>query len=241
MKAFVIYPTDKVNSTKFLNRINTHAKRELNEMWHCYKVKFSDNDHERCLTEASLSPSKLIIFMGHGTSYSLAGSCASEDNSFISEEALELNPQSFYNKQDFINASNIDFLKSKILLSLSCLSNRNDKKSIGRNAIEKGISSFIGFGDIPTDFISQNNFPKKAIAVFKGKITKIIKNALCASIKFEYNVQELVDLIKILTNKEIQNLLIVKKGHRHKGIIVKHLYLFKSEIIILGNKFEKIT
>ena len=46
-KVFAIYPTDKKDSTKFLNKINTFLCKNLGADWHCYKIKFSDEDHQR--------------------------------------------------------------------------------------------------------------------------------------------------------------------------------------------------
>ena len=51
-KVFAIYPLDKSSSTSFLNRIHTFETRKLGDDWHCYKVHFSDEDHERCIQQA---------------------------------------------------------------------------------------------------------------------------------------------------------------------------------------------
>lgn len=84
------------------------------------------------------------------------------------------------------------------------------------------------------------NFSKKGIEIFKGLITKIIKESLFFSVENNYSVEKLVDLIKLLTLKEIQILILSKKCYRNKNEIVKNLYLFKNEIVIFGNRFEKI-
>lgn len=51
-KVFAIYPLDKSSSTSFLNRIHTFETRMLGDAWHCYKVHFSDDDHERCIQQS---------------------------------------------------------------------------------------------------------------------------------------------------------------------------------------------
>ena len=112
---------------------------------------------------------------------------------------------------------------------------------MGRIAIENGVLSFVGFGDIPTDYILEKAFPIKAISVFKGIITKIIKQSLHISIKNNYSIGELVDLIKILTTKEIQNLILSSHKNRHKEKIINNLFLFKKEIVVFGNRFETIS
>lgn len=238
-KIFAIYPTDKQQSTKFLNRINTYLKRELQNDWHCYKTKFTDTDHNNCIEIASNNEAKFILFMGHGMSECLFGSCAKDSNDFISIEARQHN-EGFYLNEKFINSDNIAHFKHKIFFSFSCFSNKNHKNSIGRKAIENGVLSFVGFGDIPTDFILGKDFPIRAISVFKGIITKIIKQSLHLSIKNNHSIEKLVDLIKILTTKEIQNLILSKHKNRHKEKIIEKLFLFKKEIVIFGNKFETV-
>ena len=239
-KVFAIYPTDKQQSTKFLNRINTYLKRKLQNDWHCYKTKFTDADHTKCIEVASKNDAKFIVFMGHGMSERLFGSCAKYSSDFISIEASQHNVD-FYKNEGFITSENIANFKGKIFFSFSCFSNKNHKGSLGRIAIENGILSFVGFGDIPTDFILENAFPIKAISIFKGIITKIIKQSILISIKNNYSVGELVDLIKILTIKEIQYQILSNHKNRHKEKIIGNLFLFKKEIVIFGNRFETIS
>lgn len=233
-KIFGIYPTDKQQSTQFLNRINTYLKRELDNDWHCYKIKFSEFDHERCIKTVSKNNVKFILFMGHGRSNVLFGSCAKESSDFISIEAIELN-ENFYKNENFINSENIEKFKGKILFSLSCFSNRNDKHSLGRNAILKGVKSFVGFGDIPTDYIEDNKIPLKAISSFKGLLVKIIKDCLSVAIKNNYSVQGLVDLIKLEVTREIQKIALSKNKQRHKDTIIELLFSFKDEMKIFGD------
>lgn len=239
-KIFGIYPTDKQESTAFLNRINTYLCRKLNTQWHCYKIKYTDEDHEACLKKAIDSNAKFILFMGHGKSDCLFGSCNKKSQDFISEDAIIDNPE-FYKNECFIHSDNISQFKDKIFFSFSCFSNRNDTKSLARNAINNKVISFIGFGDIPTDYIVEKNIPLKVIATYKGIITKVIKISLGISIQNNYTVEEMVALIKVLTNKEIQKILLSSHKNRHKKIIVRNLFLFKHEIMIFGNKYEKLT
>lgn len=238
-KIFAIYPTDKQQSTKFLNKINTYLKRKIDTDWHCYKIKFTDDDHQRCLNKVACSSAKLILFMGHGRSDCLFGSCAKESNDFVSSDAIQHN-EIIYKNENFINSGNIDFFKDKVLFSFSCNSNRNEKNSLGRKAIENNVRCFIGFGDIPTDYIKKNNLPIKAIAQYKNAIIKIINHSIYISITNNYSCQDLVDMIKIYTMKEIQSLILSKNKMRHRDQVIEHLFLFKKEIVIFGNRFEKI-
>lgn len=235
-KIFAIYPTDERESTQFLNKINTYLTRNLGRSWHCYKIRFNDDDHANCLKQARESPAKFILFMGHGRSDCLYGSCTKENSDFISSDA-EREVEQYYKNERFIDETNIENFSNKIFFSFSCNSNRT--RAIGKKAIKKGILCFVGFGDIPTDYTEEDNFLPDAIAIFKGLITKIIKESLCVAVINNYTVYRLVDLIKINTYKEIQKLLHTK--NRHKKIIVEKLLLFKNEIVVFGNRLETVT
>ena len=244
-KVFAIYPTDKQESTKFLNRINVFLNNELNHDWYCYKTKFTDEDHESCLKKATENNAKFIFFMGHGKSDCLYGSFASENQDFMSFDAMIEN-EKFYKNEYFIHRDNIAIFKDKIFFSFSCSSNRNETSSLGRNAIKNGVRSFIGFGDIPTDYISGKkvngrDIDKKVIARYKGIIVRIIKNSILISIKENYTTNKLVDTIKILGNKEIQNILLKPHANWRNEQLICLLYSFKNEIVILGNKFETLA
>lgn len=236
-KIFAIYPIDKSTSTKFLNRINTFENRNLGTDWHCYKIHFSDEDHEECLRISKVE--RFIFYMGHGGETKLCGACGKYGEMSVDAIAKEENPE-FYIKDEFINSGNISEFKNQILFCFSCNSNRNTPKSLGRLAIQCGVLSFVGFGDIPTDYIEGVAFSKRSIAVYKGLIIKIVKLALLITAKNNGSVYSLVRLIQILTTKEIQNLLLSKDNIRHKKSIVDQLLSFKNDIRILGDRYMKI-
>jgi hypothetical protein len=229
-----------VESTAFLNRINTYLCRELGSQWHCYKVRYTDEDHELCIKKAVESNAKFILFMGHGRSDRLYGSFNKESQEFISPDAPAEN-QKFYKNEHFIHSDNISEFRGKIFFSFSCFSNKNIPNSLARNAIKSGIKSFVGFGDIHTDFIKNENVPLKAIAIYKGIITKIIKISLNISIQNNYTVEEMVYLIKVLTIKEIQKIILSPHNNRHKDIIIENLFSFKQEITIFGDRYERLV
>jgi hypothetical protein len=240
IKIFGIYPTDKQESTAFLNRINTYLCRELGDMWHCYKTKYTDADHISCIQKAKASNAKFILFMGHGRSDRLFGSCNKNSPDFIAVDAVLENPE-FYRNEYFIHAGNIENFKNKIFFSFSCFSNRNNVGCLARNAINKGVTSFVGFGNIPTDYTSEDQIPLKAIAVYKGIISKVIKISICLSIKNNYTVEEMISLVRLMINKEMQMLIFSSHKNRYKDIVISNLFLFKQEIVVFGNKYERLS
>ena len=110
-KVFAIYPIDKSSSTSFLNRIHTFETRKLGDAWHCYKVHFSDEDHEKCIQQAK--GSHFIFYMGHGGESQLHGACAKYGEMSVDYIAMKENKE-FYNKEIFIDANNINIFKEKI-------------------------------------------------------------------------------------------------------------------------------
>lgn len=236
-KIFAIYPIDKSTSTKFLNRINTFEVRNMVTDWHCYKIHFSDEDHDACLKASK--GERFILYMGHGGETKLCGACG-RNGEMPADQLVRRENTDYYIKEEFVNASNIVEFKDQILFCFSCNSNRNTPKSIGRLAIQNGVVSFVGFGDIPTDYIDGVAFPKRCIAIYKGIIVKVVKQALLLATRRNGDVYSLVRLIQILTTKEIQGLLLTKAQIRHKKAIVNQLVLFKNEIRVFGDRYASI-
>lgn len=236
-KVFAIYPIDKSCSTGFLNRINTFEKRNLGDDWHCFKIHFSDKDHDDCLNTSK--GERFIFYMGHGGETKLCGSCASKGEQYVNDIAREENAD-YYIKEVFIDANNIGAFKGQIFFCFSCNSNRNTAKSLGRKAIQEGVLSFVGFGDIPTDYIDAVPFTKRSIAVYKGIIVRVMKQALVIAIKGGGNVYSLVRIIQILTTQEIQQLLLTNANIRNKGSIIRQLCDFKNDIRIFGDRYAKL-
>ena len=111
-KVFAIYPLDKSSSTSFLNRIHTFETRMLGDAWHCYKVHFSDDDHDRCIQQSM--ESHFIFFMGHGGDTQLHGACAKYGEMTVDYTSTQEN-KDFYDKEVFIDANNINVFREKVL------------------------------------------------------------------------------------------------------------------------------
>ena len=102
-KIFAIFPIDKSSNTTFLNRIHTFLTSNLESDWHCYKVHFSNEEHEDCIKQSS--GSRFIFFMGHGGETKLHGACAVYGEMSVDVAASSENTN-FFNKEVFIDASN---------------------------------------------------------------------------------------------------------------------------------------
>lgn len=236
-KVFAIFPIDKGCSTKFLNRINTYETRTLGKNWHCYKVHLSDKDHDNCIKASK--DSRFILFMGHGGETKLCGACGKYGEMPADPLVRAENPD-YYIKERFIDASNISEFKDKIFVCFSCNSNRNTARSLGMKAIECGVLSFVGFGDIPTDYVDTYPFSTRCIAVYKSLITKVMKHAILLASESNCSVDALVKIIQVLMTKEIQRLVVSTDKIRHKDIIIKQLVTFKNDIRIFGDQYARI-
>lgn len=236
-KVFAIYPIDKSSSTSFLNRIHTFETRKLGDAWHCYKVHFSDEDHENCIKQSI--DNHFVLFMGHGCEDHLCGACAKSGDELFVDSSVMQEDSRFYNKDNFIDESNIAVFKDKILFCFSCFSNRNTPRSLARLSICSGVEAFVGFGNLPTDYIKEQGFSKRCIAIYKGKIIKIMKYSLYYAIEKNETVRGLVQIIKLLTCKEIQTLRMQKSFHG-KDAVIMQLYKFKNDIKIYGNIYSRL-
>mgnify|MGYP001650434719 FL=1 len=176
--------------------------------------------------------------MGHGGETQLHGACAKHGEMPVDSIAIKEN-KDFYNKEVFINANNINAFKGKIFFCFSCNSNKNSSKSLARLSIKYGVETFIGFGNIPTDYIDGNKFSKRCIAIYKGKIVKIIKYSLFYAVQNNETVDNLVRIIKLLTCKEI-HLLLNQRNFHGRDSVIKQLCMFKNEIKIFGNMYSTL-
>ena len=236
-KIFAMFPIDRGCSTKFLNRINTYETRTIGNNWHCYKVHLSDKDHDNCIKASK--DRRFILFMGHGGESKLCGACG-KYGEMPADPLVRAENTDYYIKEVFIDANNISEFKDKIFFCFSCNSNRNTAKSLGRKAIECGVLSFVGFGDIPTDYVDGYPFSTRCIAVYKSVITKVMKYAIQLASEGNCSVETLVRIIQVLTTKEIQRLLTSTNKIRHKDVVIKQLVSFKNDIRIFGDRYARI-
>lgn len=97
--------------------------------------------------------------MGHGGDTQLHGACAKYGEMTVDFTATQEN-KDFYDKEVFIDANNINVFREKVFFCFSCNSNKNNSKSLARLSKTYGIEAFVGFGNIPTDYIEGVPFQK---------------------------------------------------------------------------------
>lgn len=233
-KILCIYPDDR--STGFLNRIQNHLKQNLQEVFHCYKVKPDQISHDNCLERLQkVTREEFIIFLGHGRSNCLFG--ANSNCSFlVSPYFLGI---ADYENDNFINGENVSVLSGKKVFCLSC----NSADGLGRLAVQKGVKAFIGFGNIPTDnevLVEIGTRLPLLIARFKGEINWIVKTSLVYSITNKHNFFQLVNTIGLFTNVRINEIILTHRGMRQRRLLADYLYNFKNEMILFGDGNERL-
>lgn len=238
----IIHPDDK--STFFLNRIKSKLKQDYNDIIHFYNVKPNDLSHKNCIKlVANEQKIKLVVFLGHGKSDTLCGSKGNLYDGFgyHNEILLQEEPKDFYYNEHFINESNLENFKGKNIFCLSC----NSNEKIALDAINAGVISFIGFGNIPTSIdefkkLKYEYVSSDLVRSMKTEINYIIKTSLHLAIKHDFSIIELEKYIKFISNQRISDILINNKKYKDRYILADNIYLFMKEMKIFGNKDSKL-
>jgi hypothetical protein len=220
-KFLIIHPYDR--STFFLNKIERFLRGKFPKEIDLFNVKPSHESHEECIYRVSnLNKDALILFLGHGHSDKLFGA-SSDPYSYIP-----------YHNDNFISEDNIEVFKNKKIICLSC----NSKGKIANLAIEKGVITFVGFGDIPTTVGEFDNrgykVGGKSLIEMKCKLNQIIKYSIYFSIERNYNFKQFVNLIKLITNKKLSELLHINNKNKRNILIYETLFYFKNEVSVFG-------
>lgn len=238
-RILIVHPYDK--TTLFLKRIESHLQAKFEGDIHYFSIKPNDKSHKLCLNRIESHTTKgLIIFLGHGRSDKLYGSKADEYSAFVSSDAAQEFPEKYYYNDNFINKKNIDVFKGKKVFCLAC----NSREKIAQYALENGVTSFLGFGDIPT---SLNEFEDKeekvtndVVIKMKTELTYIIKKSLLLSIAKGLTFEGLLDRIQFITNQKLTDVLANQKSFKERYIFADYLYYLKREIQIIGDRNAKL-
>jgi len=162
-KLLVVHPQDP--TTAFLNKIVTYFEKALPPEQLTIKIiEPNKKSHDDCIELLKEGDFDNMLFMGHGSSTSIQG--ASNDS---------------YKHAQLLSANDLHILGGKNLIFLSC--NSND---LFRKAKSK---SYIGFGDMPTDWNEilaareyekdiYKGFTEETLEIYRSYLTKIIAKPL---------------------------------------------------------------
>ena len=236
----IIHPYD--NSTLFLKRIASYLDFEFKGLIKYVSIKPNNSSHELGIEEILKHDEKgLIIFLGHGRSDKLFGAKSDYYGKLLSYDFQAENENVDYYNDDYINVTNCYIFKNKKVICFAC--NSNDL--IAKTSIQFGAKTFVGFGDVPT---SANEFKEKdiivgdkIIAALKGELNIILKHTLKISIENNYDFVSFKNLFSLISNKRISEIIISKKGLRNRRLIGDVIYNLKKEIVIFGDKHQKLS
>lgn len=224
----IIKPFD--TSIKFLNRIISHINRELSGIFDIEYIEIGchDESHNKTLEVIqNFNKKGLVLFLGHGKSdYFMGSRCE--------ETGIEN-----YSKEEFIHKDHLEVFENKKILALSC----NSADLIAKNAVEQGASSFIGFGDIPTDneIYSIQGMPLPHLtARFKGALVEIFKKSIVYSLKQNLSIEGFYSILSLYINKKIADIIMLHKGLRERRYLADTLFYLKNEIKIYGKSERKL-
>lgn len=238
----IVHPNDK--STSFLNRIKNHLIQRFGNEIHHFNIYPREDSHLQCLERIKIhSESGLIIFLGHGRTTRLYGSKGDQyDNiDLVSPDAVAESPEKYYNNDNFIHEDNVDVFNGKKIFCLAC----NSNNKIAKYAIERGATTFFGFGDIPSsapEFAEDGlkDISKDFVKLIKTEINYIIKKSLEVSLEKGYSFNQLRDILNFITNQRIAYYLRVDKSSKERYTLTDYLYQLKSEMKVFGNGKAKV-
>jgi len=238
-RILIVHPYDK--TTSFLERIKNHLQSEFESDVHYFSIKPNDDSHKLCLERIdSHNKNGLIIFLGHGRSDKLYGSKADDYSAFVSEDAALEFPEKYYYNDSFINEKNIGVFKGKKVFCLACKS----REKLAQNAYENGVTSFLGFGDIPTslsEFVDKEEKVTNDVVVkMKTELNYIIKKSLALSIAKGLTFEGLLNHIQFITNQKLTDVLVNQKSFKERYIFADYLYYLKKETQIIGDRKIKL-
>jgi hypothetical protein len=239
-KILIVHPYDK--TTLFLNSIKNSLEYSFNDDVYYFNIETNDSSHKKCLEIIDRHPTNgLIIFLGHGRSDALQGSKADEFSPSLDWEDIAQFPDLYYFNENFITKRNAHVFSGKKVFCLAC----NSNAKIAEYAIEKGATTFLGFGNIPSsieEFMvdGNSNITNEIVIAMRTELNYIVSKSIEYSISKSYNFEQLLNVIHFLINQKITEFLITKKDFESRYIFVDYLYHIKKEIIVHGDKKRKL-
>lgn len=238
----LIHPNDK--TTAFLDRIKNHIVQRFENDVHHFNIHPNDDSHDACLERIkNHSEDGLIIFMGHGHVDSLSGSKGDlyDNKDLVSADAILESPDRYYYKDIFINQDNVEVFKGKKVFCLAC----NSNNKIASYALESGVNTFYGFGNIPTSAgeFKQDGLQSVShdiVRAMKSELNSIIKKALDYSISNGHSFTQLMYTTQFILNQRIAYLLRQEKNLSERHLLADYLYSLKKEMKILGDNKLKL-
>lgn len=220
-KTLILFPKD--SSTIFLEEVVVHLFAVVHESLFTFvRIEPSDESHILALKQVKDVSHDTILFLGHGTSSTLHGTCEKD-----------------YRNEKFISTRNFSVFNGKKILLVSC-----DSHKLIMKVKESGYSEAIGFGDLPTDWNdilsaremdvgAYKGFAEVTIESFRKCIVEIIKYSVADFLNNDLSFHDLFNLICLRINKRIAK---YYTNNRTANLLLTDTLLrMKDEVIYFNN------
>lgn len=210
----IIYPRDE--TTDFLEAIPEFLFERFGERRFIYqRIGFSNKDHRDCISLIEdLSKNDVVIFLGHGRSDGLLGSCSPT-----------------FSRQTLISKDQISILQNKKVFSLACRSadffSLSRINSIGFSNLITEMNEIYQERQRPNNGLAYQWVTQEDVTYFRGILTTIVRQSLKDFIDSDAEMEKLFLALKLRFNKNISNLIMQKSPGSVHGV-VNLLYESKS-------------
>lgn len=219
----IICPQD--STIKCVERQARRMDRRLKETSIIYVVRPNDESKTKCHWYLrQWGETELVVFMGHGRSDALIGSCGRYHDMVGGDEAKDRDSDEFYNDERFIDATNYDLMAGKKVVCFACNSDELAKHLVGAGAI-----CVIGFGAMPSskkELLAEGYndiiINKTMLGMLNGALNVAFREAMIMATKMMGDMDDIAVYFKMEIRRQIS--LLLHSRSRHKFALANILY-----------------
>lgn len=215
--------------------------RRLGDDSRVYVVMPREESKERCHQYIrQWDKDDLIVFMGHGRSDGLVGSRAVYAGMMGEEEALDKDPELYYDDEYFIGPVNYQLLAEKKVVCFAC-----ESDLLGDELVKAGAIAVVGFGKMPSsrDEFVEERYDKRMttramIAALNGAINVAFRDAMIMAVKMQGEMSDVAVYFKMEMRRQVSLLLHSKAKYRY--FLATILYDIAKTVKVLGDQSVKV-
>ena len=203
-------------------------------------IKPGDIYKKKALNELEKrSKEDFIVFLGHGRSDALFGSKGAEWTAVVSPEAIEQDPDKFYNDENLISSTNYQLLKGKKIFCFAC-----NSVELGQTLEKSGIDCvLLGFDRLPTtkeEFKEDWHLSvsRHMLAATKGCLDIAVRQCIITAVEQHCEFGEMEDIMKFELQKQISFLLASKARYRYE--LANVLSAIKGNVMVVGDRSVRV-
>lgn len=234
---FLIHPIDPTikrlkKLVKYVEKNTIFSESLLIKPGDTYKIQALKEIQERPVED-------LIVFLGHGRSDALFGSKGADWNAVVSPEAIEQNPNKFYNDENLISLNNYHLLQRKKVFCFACKS-----IELGKALEKRGIDCvLLGFDKLPTTYEEFEDdwhlsVSKHMLAATKGCLNVAVRQCIIIAIDLHCEFGQIEEIMKFELQKQITFLLTSRARYRYE--LANVLADIKANIMVIGDRSVRV-